>query len=122
MYKQDHNDRPPRSFDDLKKAGGIGDDVIHASGCQFQLDPATGAVTEIGHGQAAPNAQPVILGAAPSAPAPPPPPPGAPLVVGPPAPQPAPASGSPPRGPGGIALPPAAGGSVPANSGGDGSE
>jgi len=119
MYKQDHNDRPPQTFEDLKKAGGIGDDVLRAPGCQFQLDPATGAVTDIGYGRAAPGAPPVVLGAtAPAAPAPPPAP-GAPLILGGPAPPNAPAApGNPPRGPGGIALPPNAGGSVPANSGG----
>lgn len=121
MYKQDHNDRPPQTFDALKKAGGIGDDVLRAPGCQFQLDPATGAVTEIGHGRAAPGAPPLVLGAtAPAAPVPPPPP-GAPLIVGPAAPQNAPAApGSPARGPGGVALPPSAGGSIPAGGGDDG--
>ena len=120
MYKQDHNDHPPQTFDDLKKSGGIGDDVIRAPGCQFQLDPATGTVTEIGHGRAALNAPPVVLGAGPAPPAAPPPPPGAPLVVGPNAPQ-APAAGSPAtpsgagRGPGGVTLPPTGGGSIPAS-------
>lgn len=125
MYKQEHEDRPPQSFDDLKKSGAT-DDILHAPGCQFQLDPATGAVTEIGHGRAAVGAPPVVLGAAPAAAPAPPPAPGAPLVLGAPATQSAPAapngSGGPPRGPGGVALPPNAGGSVPANSGGDGSE
>jgi competence protein ComGC len=122
MYKQEHEDRPPQSFDDLKKAGSIGDDVIHAPGCQFQLDPATGAVTEIGHGRAALGAPPIVLGTAPAAGPAPPSAPGAPLVLGGPAPSNAPAaSGGPPRGPGGVALPPSAGGSVPA-SGGDGGE
>ena len=59
MYKQDHNDRPPHSFDDLKKSGAT-DDIIRAPGCQFQLDPATGTVTEIGHGQAAPECPPIV--------------------------------------------------------------
>lgn len=121
MYKQEHNDRPPHSFDDLKKSGAT-DDIIRAPGCQFQLDPATGTITEIGHGQAALNAQPIVLGAGPAAAPAPPPPPGAPLVVGPAQPN-APAApngaNSPARGPGGIALPPSAGGSVPSNSGGD---
>jgi len=122
MYKQEHEDRLPQSFDDLKKAGGIGDDVIHAPGCQFQLDPATGAVTEIGHGRAALGAPPIVLGTAPAAGPAPPPAPGAPLVLGGPAPSNAPAvSGSPPRGPGGVVLPPSAGGSVPASAG-DGGE
>ena len=96
MYKGDHNDRPPRSFEQLKKYGAT-DDLVHAPGCQFQLDPTTGTITDIGHGQAAPNAAPVVLGGGPG---------GA-----------APAPGA--RGPGGVTLPPNAGGSVPANSGGD---
>ena len=101
LYKQDHNDHPPRSFDDLKKAGGITDDMLHAEGCQFQLDPSTGAVTDIGHGLAAKNAAPVVLGGASPA--------GAPSS----------APSGPPRGPGGITLPANPGGSLPANSGGD---
>jgi len=125
MYKQEHEDHPPQSFEDLKKAGSLGDDLLHAPGCQFQLDPATGVVSDIGGGRAAVGAPLVVLGAAPAAPAPPPAP-GAPLVLGGPAPQSAPAApnslSGPPRGPGGVALPPNAGGSVPANSGGDGSE
>jgi len=125
MYKQEHEDHPPQSFDDLKKSGAT-DDIMHAPGCQFQLDPATGAITEIGHGRAAIGAPPVVLGAAPAARPAPPPAPGAPLVLGGPAPSNAPVAlnspGSPPRGPGGIALPPSTGGSVPPGSGGDGGE
>lgn len=121
MYKGDHNERPPTNFEQLKKYGAT-DDIIRAPGCQFQLDPATGTITEIGHGQAAPNAQPIVLGAGPAAAPAPPPPPGAPLVIGPAQPN-APAApngaNSPARGPGGIALPPSAGGSLPSNSGGD---
>ena len=121
LYKQDHNERPPQTFDDLKKAGGTGDDVIHAPGCQFQLDPATGVVSDIGGGRAAPGAPPIVLGAGPAAPMPPPAP-NAPLVLSSPASQPTPAAaGGPVRGPGGVTLPPT-GGSVPAGSAGDGSE
>ncbi len=114
MYKQDHNDRNPTSFEDLKKEGAT-NDIIQAPGCQFQLDPSTGAVTDIGHGQAAPGAQPVVLGAEPAAPIGPPAP-NAPLVLTRPAP--APAAGqpaAPQRGPGGVTLP-------PASNTGDGSE
>ena len=118
LYKEDHNERPPTNFEQLKTYG-VSRDILQAPGCQFQLDPATGAITEIGHGQAAPGALPIVLGAGPAAPTSPPPPPGAPLIVGPHAPQSAPAPGTPARGPGGVALPPTAGGSVPANSGGD---
>ena len=121
LYKGDHNERPPTNFEQLKTYG-VSRDILQAPGCQFQLDPATGAITEIGHGQAAPGALPIVLGAGPTAPAPPPPPPGAPLIVGPHAPQSAPAPGTPARGPGGVVLPPTAGGSVPANSGGDESQ
>ena len=115
MYKGDHNERPPTNFEQLKKYG-VTPEVLQAPGCQFQLDPATGTITEIGHGQAAPNAQPIVLGASPAAAPAPPPAPNAPLVVGAPAPPTAPAApGSAPRGPGGITLPPNAGGSVPAS-------
>ncbi len=119
MYKGDHNERPPTNFEQLKKYG-VTSDILQAPGCQFQLDPATGVITEIGHGQAAPNAQPIVLGAGPAAPVAPPPTPGAPFVAGPNAPQvPAapggPASGGPTRGPGGITLPPTSGGSIPAS-------
>lgn len=119
MYKGDHNERTPTNFEQLKQYG-VGPDILQAPGCQFQLDPATGVITEIGHGQAAPGARPVVLGAGPAAPAAPPPPPGAPLVVGPNAPQ-APAAGAPAvpggptRGPGGVTLPPTSGGSIPAS-------
>ena len=100
MYK-DQNNHSPRSFEDLKKSGGITDDMIHAPGCQFQLDPSTGTVTDIGHGLAAKNAPPIVLGSGA-------PPPGS-----------SPASpNSPSPGPGGITLPPTGGSSLPANSGG----
>lgn len=94
MYKGDHNDRPPQNFEQLKKYGAT-DDLVHAQGCQFQLDPTTGAVIDLGHGQAAPNAAPVVLGGGRTAPA---------------------APGG--RGPGGVTLPPM-GGSVPAGGGDD---
>ena len=93
MYKQDHNEQPPTTFEQLKKYG-VTDDMLHSEGCQFQLDAGTGAVTDIGHGQAAKNAPPVVVGgAAPGSPA--------------------------PGGPGGITLPPNPGGTLPANGGGD---
>ena len=108
MYKQDHGDGAPRSFDDLKKAGAT-DDIIHAEGCQFQLDASTGNVTDLGHGEAARNAPNVVINA----------PTGgggsAPAYGGGPA-APAPSGSS--VGPGGITMPPS-GGSVPANGGGD---
>lgn len=115
MYKTDHNDRSPQSFDALKKYG-VTDDIVKAQGCQFQLDASTGAVTDIGHGEAAPNAQPVVVDSAASAPAANAPGPywqSAPQAQpGASNPQPAPATG-----PGGIRLPPGAS-SVPADGGG----
>lgn len=105
MYKGDHNDRPPRDFAQLKPYG-VTDQMVRAEGCQFQLDPATGTVTDLGHGQAAPNAAPVVLGG--GSPAPGGPNPGGPNPGG--------------SGPGGVTLPPNAGGSVPASGGGDGAE
>lgn len=114
MYKGDHNDRSPQSFEALKQYGAT-DDIVRAKGCQFQLDASTGAVTDIGHGEAAPNAQPVVVGGASSAPAA--------NAPGPywqrssPQAQPgAPNSQSVP-GPGGIRLPPGAS-SVPSDGGG----
>lgn len=97
MYKQEHNDRNPTSFEQLKKEG-VSDEMIHATGCQFQLDAATGTITEIGRGQAAPNAPPVVVNA-PSSPAPGP----API-------------------PGGVTLPPNPSSAPPASGGGDGTE
>ncbi len=111
MYKQEHNEQSPRSFDDLKKSGGITDDMLHATGCQFQLDPSTGTITDIGHGVAAKNAPLVVLGGGAAAI-------GVPAPGGPAAP-PSNGQGMPQRGPGGITLPPNPGGSLPANSGGD---
>ncbi len=118
MYKSDHNDRNPQSFEPLKKYGAT-DDIVKAQGCQFQLDASTGAVTDIGHGEAAPNAQPVVVGGAASAPAANAPGPywqqSAPQSQpGASSPQAAPATG-----PGGIHLPPGAGSSVPADGGGE---
>ena len=111
LYKQDHNERSPTSFDQLRKYG-VTDDMLHATGCQFQLDPNTGIITDIGHGLAAKNAPLVVLGGAPTlgGPVPGGPVPGGPAV--------APAN-TPQRGPGGITLPPNPGGTLPANSGGD---
>lgn len=100
MYK-DQSGHNARSFEDLKK-GGATDDIIRAQGCQFQLDPATGAVVDIGHGQAAPGAAPVVLGADA---APPPRRPGDPMVLT--APSAAPTPGQP------------APGGVPADGGGE---
>ncbi len=68
MYKSDHDDRSPQSFEELKKYG-VTKDIVQAEGCQFQLDASSGTVTEIGRGQAAPNAQPVVVNAPVSAPA-----------------------------------------------------
>ncbi len=114
MYKSDHNDRSPQGFEALKKYGAT-DDIVKAQGCQFQLDASTGAVTDIGHGEAAPNAQPVVVNSAASAPVTNAPGPywqrSAPSAQ-PGAPQSAPATG-----PGGIRLPPGAS-SVPADGGG----
>lgn len=105
MYKQEHNDRAPQSFDDLKKEGAT-EDIIRAPGCQFQLDAGTGTVTEIGHGQAAMNAQPVVVNGGGDASAP----------AASSSARPAPPAGMAP-GPGGINVPTS--GSVPANSGGE---
>ncbi len=104
MYK-DQSGHNARSFDDLKKCGAT-DDIIRAQGCQFQLDPATGAVTDIGHGKAAPGAAPVVLGAD-AAPAAPPRRPGDPLVLTSP-------SAAPPAQPGAGDA-----GSAPADGGGE---
>ncbi len=121
LYKTDHDDHPPQSFEALKKYGA-GDEIVKAEGCQFQLDAATGNVTDIGRGQAARNAPPVVINSstspASSAPAPGPywqtaPPPSAP--GGPPAPS---GPAAPTIGPGGVHLPPSADGSVPADGGG----
>ncbi len=118
LYKDEHNDRNPRSFEALKKYG-ITDEIVKAEGCQFQLDASTGTVTEIGHGQAAPNAQPVVINsssdAAPAATAPgpywqqstPQSPAGSPG-----------SQSAPSRGPGGITLPPTSS-TVPADGGGE---
>jgi hypothetical protein len=103
LYKQDNEGRAPASFDDLKKYG-VTDDMIHTEGCQFQLDPATGTVADVGKGRAAPGAPPVVL-----------PTPGAPGA----APNPGGAPGGPARGPGGVTLPPIPS-SVPAGGGDEG--
>ena len=66
MYKADHNERSPTSLAQLKPYG-VTDDLIKAEGCQFQLDAATGTITEIGHGQAAPNSEPVVINSTPAA-------------------------------------------------------
>ena len=117
MYKSDHNDRNPRSFAALKQYGAT-DDIVKAEGCQFQLDASTGTVTEIGHGQAAPGAQPVVVNSSDAAPAA--------SAPGPYWQQSAPQSpagspggqSAPTRGPGGITLPPTSS-TVPADGGGE---
>ena len=114
MYKSDHNDRNPASFEPLKKYG-VTDDILKAQGCQFQLDASTGTVTEIGHGEAAPNAQPIVVGGSPAAPAAAP----GPYWQGaaPPSPAGSPAAAPQTRGPGGINLPPSSS-TVPVDGGG----
>ena len=117
MYKSDHNDRSPRSFAALKQYGAT-DDIVKAQGCQFQLDASTGAVTDIGHGRAAPDAQPVVINSPDAAPAASSPGPywqqSAPSApAGSPGGQTAPT-----RGPGGVTLPPTSG-TVPADGGGE---
>lgn len=114
MYKSEHNDHNPQSFEELKQYG-VTNDIIKAEGCQFQLDASTGSVTDIGRGQAAPGAEPVVVNSAQAAPAT--------IAPGPywqgntPAAQP---GVSPPAsnvGSGGIKLPPSSG-SAPADGGG----
>jgi flagellin-like protein len=53
MYKNDHDDHPPRSLEELK-AYGVTDDQIHAQGCYFQIDPASGHVSDVGQGKYVP--------------------------------------------------------------------
>ena len=116
MYKGDHNDRAPQSFEALKKYG-VTSDILQAQGCQFQLDASNGNVTEIGHGEAAPNAPPVVVNGAGSAPAASAP---GPYWQSAPPQSPAAAPGSqaaPATGPGGIRLPPGAS-TVPPDAGG----
>jgi hypothetical protein len=115
MYKGDHNDRNPGSFEPLKKYG-VTNDILEAQGCQFEMDASTGTVTEIGHGEAAPNAPPVIINGPSAAPA-------AGHAPGPywqgAVPQaPAGAPSAPARGPGGITLPPSSS-AVPADDSGE---
>jgi len=115
MYKSDHNDHNPQSFEELKQYGAT-NDIVKAEGCQFQLDASTGSVTDIGRGQAAPGAQPVVINTAQTAPAATTPGPywqgSTPAVQ--------PGAAPPPTssvGPGGIKLPPSSG-AVPADGGG----
>ena len=117
MYKGDHNDRSPSSFEPLKKYG-VSDDILKAQGCQFQLDASNGTVTEIGHGEAAPNAQPVVVNGAPAAPAAAAPGPYWQTAPQSPAGSPGSAPSAPARGPGGITLPPSSS-SIPADTGGE---
>lgn len=117
MYKGDHNERSPRRFDELKKYG-VTNDILEAPGCQFQMDAATGTVTEIGHGQAAPGAQPVVINS--GSPAAPSSAPGPYWQGAAPPPSSTPPSAAPsasPRGPGGISLPPSSS-TLPADTGG----
>ena len=88
QYKQD-NGRPPASLNDLKKYG-VTDDMIQSPGCSFQMDPATGNVT---NGPAPPAA---ASPGSPASPVTPPPPNGG------------------TRGPGGVTIPniPTAGGGL----------
>jgi competence protein ComGC len=58
MYKTD-NGSPPTSLDQLKKYG-VTDDMIHAEGCYYQMDPATGEVRDVGGGQYQPGTSPVL--------------------------------------------------------------
>lgn len=118
LYKDDHNDHPPRSFEALKKYG-VTNDIIQAEGCQFQLDASTGTVTEIGHGRAAPNAQPVVVNSSDAAPAASAPGPYW-QSSAPPAPSGSPggSQSAPSRGPGGIAFPPTSS-TIPADGGGE---
>lgn len=62
MYKADHDDHAPKSLAALKKYG-VGDELIYAQGCSYQIDPDSGVVTDTGAGKA---------DNAPPAPAPPP--------------------------------------------------
>ncbi|MBV9850175.1 MAG: hypothetical protein JO250_10920 [Armatimonadetes bacterium] len=96
IYKTDHDDQPPRSLDELKRYG-VTDDMIHAEGCSFQMDPASGAVYDTGGGRAQPGAAPVTLG-----------PSGGPAPAAPPPP---PNGGT--RGPGGVTIP-----NIPTSGGG----
>ena len=53
MYKNDHDDRPPHSLEELK-AYGVSDEQIHAEGCYFQIDPVSGHVSDVGQGKYVP--------------------------------------------------------------------
>ena len=119
MYKADHNDRNPRSFAALKQYGAT-DDIVKAQGCQFQLDASTGTVTDIGHGQAAPDAQPVVINSSSTAPAAPSPGPYWQQSAPSQAPASAPDGSAPARGPGGITLSPTS--STDGGGGGGGGE
>ncbi len=98
MYKQD-NGRPPSSFNDLKGKYGVTDEMLQSPGCQFQLNPTSGHVTDVGHGQAAPGTAPLVLEGGSAAPGG------------------SPASNRPAPGPGGITLP-SNSSTVPADTGG----
>ena len=53
MYKNDHDDHPPRSLEQLKQYG-VTEDMIHSEGCYFQIDPSTGHVSDVGQGRYVP--------------------------------------------------------------------
>jgi type II secretory pathway pseudopilin PulG len=48
MYKMDHDDHPPTSFEDLKPYK-VTKGMIHAQGCDFRMDPKTGQVKDVGN-------------------------------------------------------------------------
>jgi competence protein ComGC len=49
MYKQDNDNQAPQSLDDLKKYG-VTDDIVHADGCYFVMNPHSGYVQDVGGG------------------------------------------------------------------------
>ena len=57
MYKTDHDEKPPTSLDQLKSYG-VTDEMLNAQGCSFQIDPATGTVSDTGAGRAQPGTAP----------------------------------------------------------------
>jgi hypothetical protein len=57
MYRAEHDDRSPTRLEQLKKYN-VTDDMIHAEGCYFVIDPETGNVSDRGLSQARPDAPP----------------------------------------------------------------
>jgi hypothetical protein len=116
-YESQMNDKPPRSLEELKQYG-VTEDQIHAEGCYFQIDPATGHVSDLGQGHYVPVNPPAsaiygghATGFHPDDPSPAPPS-SPPPVYSPSVPPPPPAAGSPSPpggggtvGPGGIRIP-----------------